>query len=193
MVDALRAAGAVDGCAVSVLGGGGTARAALGAAGELRAQRVTVYLRRPEAAEELRPVADALGLVMRVEPWSEAEACLADDLVVEYRAQGRGRSPCQRRVAGAPAQADRFRRGLRPVADAAGAATQRAGCTIVSGLDLLLAKGCVSSRCSPVSRPRWPRCAPPCSLRPPAVRFCAGGRRGLRRWRVTDWHPCCAG
>ena len=46
----------------TVLGGGGTARAALAAAAQLGAAEVTVVARRPEAGEELRPVAAALGV-----------------------------------------------------------------------------------------------------------------------------------
>ena len=48
----------------AVLGAGGTARAALAAARDLGAAAVTVYARRPEAIEELAPVADDLGVTL---------------------------------------------------------------------------------------------------------------------------------
>ena len=47
---------------MTVLGGGGTARAALAAAAELGAAEVTVVTRRPEARDELSPAAEALGV-----------------------------------------------------------------------------------------------------------------------------------
>ena len=62
MVDALRWAGTPDAATMAVLGGGGTARAAVGAAHELGTRRVALYVRRPEAGGELRP-----GIVHRLD------------------------------------------------------------------------------------------------------------------------------
>src|SRR5262249_39568624 len=64
MVDALRAVGVSTVDTVAVLGAGGTARAALAAAQHLGAARVTVYARRVEAVEALRPVAAQLGVLL---------------------------------------------------------------------------------------------------------------------------------
>src|SRR5439155_19407185 len=79
MVDAL---GGATVRTVSLLGGGGTARAALGAAKEVGAERVTLYVRRPEAADELRPVADALGVPLAVAGWADAPGRACADLVI---------------------------------------------------------------------------------------------------------------
>jgi shikimate dehydrogenase len=139
MVDALRAAGTPDGVAVAILGGGGTARAALAAARELRARSVTVYVRRPVAGDELRPVAAALGVPLAVAPWSlAAGACHDDDLVVSTVPKGGADH-----LAGAD-----WRPGgvlfdvvYDPWPTPVAAAATRAGCRVVSGLDLLLTQG----------------------------------------------------
>src|SRR5690606_19860583 len=74
MVDALRWVGVEKLARVSVLGAGGTARAALAAAAELGATLVTVYARRPAAVEELAPVASALGVPLAGAAWPSPEA-----------------------------------------------------------------------------------------------------------------------
>lgn len=138
MVDALRAAGVADAPTVSVLGAGGTARAALAAAAALGAGSVTVYVRRPEAGERLRPLADALGIGLRVAAWADAAGCCGHDVVISTVPVG---------VADGLADAS-WRAGSVlfdvvydpwPTPLAAGA--ERAGCGLVSGLDLLLAQG----------------------------------------------------
>jgi len=139
MVDALRAAGTPDGVSVAVLGGGGTARAVLAAARELGAPGVTVYVRRPAAADELRPVAAALGVPLAVAPWTLASrACGGDDLVVSTVPKG---------AADHLAEADWKPGGVLfdvvydPWPTPLAAAAARAGCRVVSGLDLLLTQG----------------------------------------------------
>jgi shikimate dehydrogenase len=62
MVRVLRSVGLGSSPSVTVLGGGGTGRAALAAAAELGATEVTVVTRRAEARDELEPAADALGV-----------------------------------------------------------------------------------------------------------------------------------
>src|SRR5690606_8627991 len=74
---------------VVVLGAGGTARAALGAAARLGAGRVSVVARRAEAVAALEPVAAALGLRLVHRPWDDAaEALGAADLVVSTVPKG---------------------------------------------------------------------------------------------------------
>jgi shikimate-5-dehydrogenase len=150
MVDALRWAGvenlrageAVGGRAierVGVLGAGGTARAALGAAAELGAGLVTVYARRTAALEELAPVASALGVPLAGVPWPSAGADLGDaDVVISTVPKG---------VADPLADEIAWRSGsvlfdavYDPWPTPLAAAAQRAGCRVVSGLDLLLAQ-----------------------------------------------------
>ncbi|GAA4894050.1 shikimate dehydrogenase [Stackebrandtia albiflava] len=82
MVDVLRRAGARPGGRFAVLGAGGTARAALGAAADLVAAEVTVYARRPEAVADLATIGDRLGVRVRPAAWDAAEACGDADVVV---------------------------------------------------------------------------------------------------------------
>lgn len=89
MVQVLTAAGVSAGAAVTVLGAGGTARAALAAAAQLGCPSVTVVARRPEAIDELRPVADALGVALTPAGWADAPRCLSSaDLVVSTVPKG---------------------------------------------------------------------------------------------------------
>ncbi len=119
---------------LAVLGGGGTARAAIGAAAGLGA-RMTVYARRPDAVDELRPVADALGVRLDGAPWSALADSVTADVLVSTVPKG---------VADELA-ATRWRPGLvvfdvvyDPWPTPLAAAAQSAGCRVVSGLDLLL-------------------------------------------------------
>lgn len=134
------AVGAVSaGAHVVVLGAGGTARAALGAAARLHAGQVTVAARRPEAVAALTPVADALDLPLTHRPWPEAATALAAaDLAVSTVPKGVA-DPLAAGVAWRPATVlldALYDPWPTPLADSAG----RAGCRVVSGLDLLLAQ-----------------------------------------------------
>lgn len=60
-----------------VLGAGSTARSALVALRDLGAARVTVVARRPEQARELEPLADELGIVLRMAPLDDTAVTLA--------------------------------------------------------------------------------------------------------------------
>ncbi|MEU1589894.1 shikimate dehydrogenase [Micromonospora sp. NPDC005710] len=139
MVRVLTDAGVTPGAAVTVLGAGGTARAALAAAAELACSSVTVVARRPEAVDELRQVAGAVGVTLTPAPWADApRRFAAADVVVSTVPKG---------VADPLAGTVAWRSGAvffdalydpwpTPLATAADAA----GCRIVSGLDLLLAQ-----------------------------------------------------
>jgi shikimate dehydrogenase len=134
----LREAGVPGRAAVTVLGAGGTARAALAAAARLDAARVTVTARRPGAIEELRRVATALGVPLAGAPWTSAADLLAADVVISTVPKGV-----------ADPLADRARWGdatvlfdalYDPWPTALAASAASAGCRVASGLDLLLAQ-----------------------------------------------------
>jgi shikimate dehydrogenase len=124
---------------VVVLGGGGTARAALGAAARLDAATVTVVARRPTAFVSLEIVAAALGVPMTHRLWPDAPAVLAGaDVVISTVPKGVA-DPLAPQVSWRPATVvldALYDPWPTPLADAAAAA----GCRVVSGLELLLAQ-----------------------------------------------------
>ncbi|MFB9236698.1 shikimate dehydrogenase [Plantactinospora siamensis] len=137
MVEVLTAAGVPAGADVTVLGAGGTARAALAAAARLAAAGVTVLARRPAAINELRPVADALGVALTGADWTDAVR-LDADVVIACVPKG---------VADPLAGAVRWRPGCvffdalyDPWPTPLAVAAEAAGCPVLSGLDLLLAQ-----------------------------------------------------
>jgi shikimate dehydrogenase len=87
MVRVLREAG-VGTPTVTVLGGGGTARAALAAAAQLGSLEVTVVTRRPEVREELFPAAEALGVKIIGAGWGDAAALFDADAVISTVPKG---------------------------------------------------------------------------------------------------------
>jgi shikimate dehydrogenase len=138
MVRVLSDAGLATGPTVTVLGGGGTARAALAAAAQLGARAVTVVTRRPEVREALAPAADALGVKLIGADWAEAPAAFDADAVI---------STVPRGAADALATAVRWRPGTvlfdaiyDPWPTPLAAAAAGHGNAVVSGLDLLLAQ-----------------------------------------------------
>jgi shikimate dehydrogenase len=88
MVNLLRAAGVPAGARFTVLGAGGTARAAVAAASQLAAASVTVVARRPLAIEELSAVAADLGLPLTPTLWPDATAALDADVVISTVPKG---------------------------------------------------------------------------------------------------------
>ncbi len=134
MVDALRTAGLSTVDSVAVLGAGGTARAALAAAARLGASAATVYARRPEAVDALRPVAEHLGLPLRFADFDRAAECAGADLVISTVPKGVADHldvPWRAATVLFDALYDPWPTPLAATARAA-------GCPIVSGLDLLL-------------------------------------------------------
>jgi shikimate dehydrogenase len=138
MVDVLTAAGVTPGATMTVLGAGGTARAALAAAARLRCSAVTLVARRPAAVDELRPVARDVAVPLVGAAWDEAAAHVRADVVI---------STVPRGVADPLAGEVRWRPGTvffdalyDPWPTPLAAAAQAAGCPVVSGLDLLLAQ-----------------------------------------------------
>jgi shikimate dehydrogenase len=131
LVALLRAHGVRPGASYAVLGAGGTARAAVVAAASVAAGAVTVVARRPEAVAALGPsVAPA--------PWPSVDLVSAADVVISTVPKGVA-DPLAAAVAWRPTTVlvdaiyDPWPTAL---ADAAG----RAGCAVLSGLDLLHAQ-----------------------------------------------------
>jgi shikimate dehydrogenase len=118
---------------VSILGSGATARAALLAASQLGAQRVTIMARTPSGAEPLKPLGRALHLELDIRRWSAAlpKADLAVSTVVSGAAD-----------AIAPAVADSAELIVDAIYDpwptVLAMTAERADCTVVSGRDLLI-------------------------------------------------------
>jgi shikimate dehydrogenase len=134
MVRALNEVGLRSAGTIAVLGGGGTARAAIGAAAGLGAE-VTVYTRRPDALDELRPVAAAFGVQLHGASWDGAASCAEADVVISTVPKGVADG-----LAAAPFRAGTvvFDVVYDPWPTALAAAARAAGCRLVSGLDLLL-------------------------------------------------------
>jgi shikimate dehydrogenase len=153
---------------VTVLGGGGTARAALAAAAQLGAPEVTVVTRRPETVAELAPPARALGVRLRRVPWDGAPAAFDADAVISTVPAG---------VADALAPAVRWHPSTvlfdvvyDPWPTPLAAAAAAHGNPVASGLDLLLAQALGQFEQFTGVRP-----APEAAMR--AALFAAAGRR----------------
>ncbi|MCO8277907.1 shikimate dehydrogenase [Actinoplanes sp. TRM 88003] len=138
MVRVLREAGLKPAPAVTVLGGGGTARAALAAAAQLGGSAVSMVTRRPEAFTELLPVADALGITLLGVPWSRAPEAFSADAVISTVPKG-----AADRLATEVAWRDGtvlFDAIYDPWPTPLAASAQTHGVPVLSGLDLLLAQ-----------------------------------------------------
>ncbi|MFF5078808.1 shikimate dehydrogenase [Actinoplanes sp. NPDC000266] len=138
MIRVLREAGATAPGSLTVLGGGGTARAALAAAASLGVPEVAVVTRRPSAQLELAPAADALGVRLVGHPWEDAAATLTADAVISTVPKG---------AADHLAIEAEWRPGTvlfdaiyDPWPTPLAASAQARGLAVISGLDLLLAQ-----------------------------------------------------
>jgi shikimate dehydrogenase len=137
MTAALREAGVSTVDSVGILGGGGSARAALAATADISGS-ATVYVRRSEAGEELRDLARTLGLEFTVASWNDVEEATGHDVVISTAPKG-----------AADVLASAVWRPSTVVLDlvydpwptAMADAAQRGGCRVVSGLDMLLEQG----------------------------------------------------
>ncbi|MGR6318621.1 shikimate dehydrogenase [Micromonospora soli] len=138
MVDVLTAIGCAAGATVTVLGAGGTARAAIAAAARIGAADVTVVARRPEAVDELRPVARAVGVPLAGADWDGAPAHARADLVISAVPKGVA-DPLAGHFDWRP-ESVFFDALYDPWPTPLAAAALAAGCRVVSGLDLLLAQ-----------------------------------------------------
>ena len=140
MVRVLRAAGlgGSGSPSVTVLGGGGTARAALAAAGQLGAVEVTVVTRRAAAREELIPAAEALGVKIAGAEWAAAARSFDADAVISTVPKGAA-DHLAGQVTWRPGSV-LFDAIYDPWPTPLAAAAVAAGVPVVSGLDLLLAQ-----------------------------------------------------
>ncbi len=136
MVAALRDAGVQRPRSIAILGAGGTARAALGAAASLGVRRVVLFARRPEVAAELDPVAEKVGVSLTFTSWNGAARCAMHDVVISTVPKGVADDLS---VAWRP-ETVVFDVVYDPWPTPFAEAAQRAGCRVVSGLDLLLAQ-----------------------------------------------------
>jgi shikimate dehydrogenase len=118
---------------VTILGTGATARAALLAATHLGARLVTIVARTPARSEALRRLGEELGVGLEIRPWSRQ---IPDaDVVVSTVVSGAADSIAQPVAESAPLIVDII---YDPWPTVLAAAAERAGCTVVSGLDLLV-------------------------------------------------------
>ncbi|MDT4990326.1 MAG: shikimate dehydrogenase [Actinoplanes sp.] len=138
MIRVLRAAGVGSAPRFTVLGGGGTARAALAAAAALGSPAATVVTRRPEAAAELSATATILGVELISVPWSRAPAAFDAHVIISAVPKGAADSLAAD-VSWWP-ETVLFDAVYDPWPTPLAAAAAEAGCTVVSGLDLLLAQ-----------------------------------------------------
>jgi shikimate dehydrogenase len=118
----------------AVLGGGGTAAAAVAALAGI-AGRVEVVVRNPDRATGVLRVADAVGLACRVLPWSDAKGALAAPLVVSTTPKGAA-DALSASVPDSPGVL--FDVLYHPWPTTLAAAWGAAGGTVLSGLDLLV-------------------------------------------------------
>ncbi len=133
MVAALRERGVTRVPHATLLGGGATARSALASLADV-ADHVVVHVRTPARSTDLLAVAGALGLPCEVLPWADRYAGLGAPLVVVTTPPG-GTDD----LAGHDAPPDGVLLDVAydPWPTPAAAAWERAGATVVSGLDLL--------------------------------------------------------
>jgi shikimate dehydrogenase len=133
LVGAVRAAGVAGVDSATILGGGGTARAALTSLSWLGARRVALVLRTVERAQPLRPLANRLGIELSVQHWSDPLP--ASDLVVSTAVAGAADALAERAAASAPVVFDVI---YDPWPTALADAARQRGRIVLSGLDLLV-------------------------------------------------------
>lgn len=118
---------------VTILGAGATASAALIAADQLGAQQVTVVARTPSRAEPLRALSRDLGVELEIRPWWARlpQTNLAVSTVVSGAADTIAPSVAD----SAPLIVDAI---YDPWPTVLATTAQQAGCTVISGRDLLI-------------------------------------------------------
>ena len=138
MVSALHEAGVADVPAPPVLGGGGSAQAALAALAVLGARRVRVLLRDPAKSGPLEIVAEQVGVELDVQPWGRPEDT---DLIVSTVPSGAADPLAEvfDRL-GWPGAAPLFDIVYHPWPTRLAAVASAAGVSVVGGLDLLAAQ-----------------------------------------------------
>ncbi|HXR70714.1 shikimate dehydrogenase [Actinocrinis sp.] len=120
----------------AVLGGGATAASTLAAlASIVNGGSVDIYVRSLARAEQLRPVAERLGIELRVHGWAEAGTALASALVVNTTPAG---AADELAASVAKPVGTLFDVIYHPWPTRLAAAWQQAGGTVFGGLDLLI-------------------------------------------------------
>jgi shikimate dehydrogenase len=123
---------------VTILGAGATARAALIAVAQLGAQQVSVLVRTPSRSESLRALSHQVGVELDIRPWSVQ---LPDaDLVVSTVISGAADSTARAVADSAPVIVDVI---YDPWPTVLAMTAQQAGCTVISGRDLLVGQALV--------------------------------------------------
>ncbi len=118
---------------VTILGAGATARAALIAVAQLGAQHVSVLARTPSRAEPLRALSHQVGVELDIRPWSVPLP--GADLVVSTVISGAADSIAQAVADSARVIVDVI---YDPWPTVLATTAQQAGCTMISGRDLLV-------------------------------------------------------
>ena len=139
---ALRAAGPVPSAPqAAVLGGGGTATAALAALQQLGAARVDLWVRSEARARRAVEAAQRLGLALRVRPWEEAAEHLAGCDLVVSTLPPHGADELAAQLASAVGRATGgtlLDAAYDPWPSALARSWQAAGGTVAPGLDMLV-------------------------------------------------------
>jgi shikimate dehydrogenase len=132
-VAAVRSAGPAQVGTATILGSGATARSSLVSLAQLGAGSVTVVARDVAKAELLRPLAETCGVLLSVQRWEDDLP--ATDLVVSTVTAGAADARAEVIAASAPVVFDAiYDPWPTPLAQAA----ERAGRTVLNGLDLLV-------------------------------------------------------
>ncbi|MCY1683502.1 shikimate dehydrogenase [Kocuria sp. SL71] len=138
----LRAAGAVpEGARASVLGGGGTATAALAALQQLGAEEIELWVRSPQRAGRAVEAAERLGLPLRIRDWDAAAEHLAGSDLVVSTLPPHGADDLAAQLASVPGRSTGgtlLDAAYDPWPSALARGWQRAGGTVVPGLDMLV-------------------------------------------------------
>ena len=120
----------------AVLGGGATAASALAALSSIvEGGSVDIYVRSLARADELRPVAERLGIELRVHGWDGAVTALASPLVVNTTPAGAADELAESVTKPVGTLFDVI---YHPWPTRLAAAWQQAGGTVLGGLDLLI-------------------------------------------------------
>lgn len=128
----------VPGAGAVVLGGGGTARAVLVALARSGARDVEVVLRRPAAGGALVELGAGVGLQVRLRPWAQAPAAVAEAAVVVATTPAGATDELA--LTGWPGRAALVDMLYAPWPTALASAARRARVPVVGGLAVLVAQ-----------------------------------------------------
>ncbi|GAA1976752.1 shikimate dehydrogenase [Kitasatospora viridis] len=135
LVAALRERGIERVERAAVLGAGATASSALAALAQLTDGEVTVYVRSPERAREMRELGERLGLTVLAADWADGARALEAPLTVSTTPVGATDAFAERLTATPGALFDVL---YHPWPTALAAACAARGATVLGGLDLLV-------------------------------------------------------